>query len=376
MKVPFHKIFAPPFSPELDMVTLRQPGFHRQRTRSLLKAILKTQEIYLTPSCTHAMEAIALAMNLKPGDEVIVPSFSFVTTASAFALHGAKIVFADIEPGTMNIDIAHAGRLITSRTRAMVVMHYSGVACHMEEAAKICRENDIFLIEDAAHSIGATWTDSNDKKQALGTIGDAGAWSFHHTKNVQCGEGGALHINHPTLKKRLNLILEKGTNRHDFQARKVDHYEWVTLGSSYTMSDVSAAWLEYELGFIEKITARRKFLWSRYHDALTQIQRDYFTLPNLTSIQESNGHIFYIHCRDAEMRTQLISHLDENGISAYFHYPALHLSPAGKKYGSAPLGCPNAEKWSDSLLRLPIYPDLTEVEQDGVTAQIGLFFKK
>lgn len=371
MKVPFHKAFAPEpwWENEDRALSLDKLNTLKKQCLSSFKEHYNPYEVHLTPSCSSALEALSMAMDLGPEAEVIVPSFTYVTSASAFALRGARLIFADILPETMNVDPLAIQKLITPRTKAVVVMHYGGVACKMNEIISICKQHELFLIEDAAHALGATYRD-----QPLGSLGDAGTLSFHHTKNIQCGEGGLLISRRKDWPNPLDQILEKGTNRVEFNAGQVPSYDWQILGGSFEMSAVSAAYLGSALKKLEDITFTRKKLWYRYYDALSTLEISGIDLPNRDVQAEANGHIFFIKCRHKEERSRLIEYLRENGISAYFHYGPLHLSPGGRRYGSAPQGCSIAEKESQRLLRLPLYESLTEVEQDYVIEQIRRFY--
>lgn len=373
MKVPFHRrldpsLILPSFQERLQALPT-SAGRWNEELEQWLTAYFKRGQPFPTSSCTHALEAIALAMDLQVGDEIIVPSFTYVTSASAFALRGATLVFADVEPDTMNIDLDEVALLITPKTKALLVMHYAGLCCDMDRALSLCAEHQILLIEDAAHGIGATFRD-----QALGSVGDAGTLSFHHTKNIQCGEGGALHCAHPHLLYKLQKVLNKGTNRTEFDAGKVDFYTWVELGSSSTLSDLSAAWLLSELALLEKTTMERRAMAQVYIDGLSSLQEKEVLLPGTRSYGENNGHIFFLKTRNSKERPELIRFLHEKGISAYFHYSPLHLSPAGQKYGTTPRSCDITTEHAERLVRLPIYPGLARAEQEYIIDQIHQFY--
>jgi dTDP-4-amino-4,6-dideoxygalactose transaminase len=370
MTIPFHK----PFLPCADLVcpavkaALSNPDVTLESARMTLQKVIGHDAI-LTTSCTHALETMALLLDLQPGDEVILPSFTFVSTANAFALRGAKLVFADIERETMNLDMDQVLDLVSPNTKAVVLMHYGGVSCNWEKAGDL--PEHITVLEDAAHAIGASY-----KGQVLGTLGDAGAWSFHHSKNIECGEGGALFIKDHEWWERAEEIVVKGTNKPNFDRGRVDAYTWQRLGSSYGMSGVQAAILGQALKYVRETTQRRKAIWRKYHDELQQLGTRGIELQNDAVIEEANGHIFFIKCRDEEDRTGLMTHLKDGGISAYFHYLPLHLSVAGKKYGSAPLGCAITESEASRLLRLPIYPDLAEAEQTYIIDQVKRYYAR
>jgi dTDP-4-amino-4,6-dideoxygalactose transaminase len=368
MTIPFHK----PFLPYADLVcpavkeALSKPDVALSAARMAFQNV-NGHDAILTTSCTHALETMALLLNLKPGDEVILPSFTYVSTANAFALRGAKLVFADIEKDTMNVDMDQVLALVSPNTKAVVLMHYGGVSCNWGKAGDLPKH--IKVLEDAAHAIGATY-----EEQTLGTLGDAGAWSFHHSKNIECGEGGALFIKDHEWRKRAEEIVVKGTNKPSFDREEVDAYTWQRLGSSYGMSGVQAAILGPALKYVPEVTQRRKAIWRKYHDELQQLGTRGIELQDKGVIEEANGHIFFIKCRDEEDRTGLMTHLKDGGISAYFHYLPLHLSVAGRKYGSAPLGCAITEREASRLLRLPIYPDLTEAEQTYIIDQVKRYY--
>lgn len=339
-----------------------------KKASALLGKIYGTDQILLTSSCTHALEMIAIAMNIQEGDEVIMSSFTFMSTANAFVLRGARIVFAPVDPSTMNIDLLATEKLITSKTKAIVLMHYAGISCNMDQCIALSEKYNIPLVEDAAHCIGATW-----KGKALGTFGEYGTLSFHHTKNIHCAEGGALITKNPNKHRLCKSILEKGTNRTDFENGLVDSYNWVRLGSSYAMSALNSAFLAAQLEELNTVTQARRKLWYNYFNNLESLVPA-ITLPSVPKEANHNGHIFYIKCKNKEERNLLITHLKENGISAYFHYPALHDSPAGKEYGTMPLRGAEAILESERLLRLPIYPNLDIESQDRISSLIIQFY--
>ena len=267
----------------------------------------------------------------------------------------------------MNIDMDQVHKLVGPNTKAVIMMHYGGVSCDWQKVEDL--PNHIKVLEDAAHAIGATY-----QGQALGTLGDAGAWSFHHSKNIECGEGGALFIKDEERKCVAKEIVVKGTNKPSFDRGEVEAYTWQRLGSSYGMSGVQAAILGHALKYVPEVTQRRKAIWRKYHDELQELVARGIELQDQTLIEEANGHIFFIKCRNEADRKGLMAYLNERGISAYFHYLPLHLSPAGKKYGIAPLDCPNTEIEASRLLRLPIYPNLTEAEQAYIIDQIKTYY--
>lgn len=317
----------------------------------------------MTTSCTDALEMCALLLDIKEGDEVIVPAFTFVSTANAFALRGAKLVFADSQRDNPNVDPAEIEKLITPNTKAVVVVHYAGVACDMDPILATCERHGIPVIEDAAQAI-----DSYYKGKPLGTLGSLSAFSFHETKNVIAGEGGLLAINDPKFIARAEIIREKGTNRSSFFRGEVDKYGWVEVGSSFLPSDIISAYLFAQLENLEIIQSRRKAIWQRYHDKLSRYVSDFgVTLPVVPESATNNGHMFYLVCRDLEQRTALIRSLKEKKIHAVFHYLSLHSSPyfTERHDGRA---LPNSDRFADCLVRLPLFYELTD-EQCDIVAQ-------
>jgi dTDP-4-amino-4,6-dideoxygalactose transaminase len=304
----------------------------------------------------------ALLLKLGAGDEVIVPSFTFVTTANAFALRGAKLVFADVLPDTFNIDPQHIAQLITPRTKAIVVVHYAGVACDMPAIMKIAEAARLPVVEDNAHGLFGKY-----RGQYLGTFGALATQSFHETKNITCGEGGALLINDPSYNEAAEIIREKGTNRTRFFRGQVDKYTWVGLGSSYVMSDLLAAFLYAQLEARADIAAIRQRIWARYADALASWSREQAVqLPSVPGECEQTHHMMYLVMPSLAARQGLIEHLGRRGILSVFHYQSLHLSPAGREFGGKSGDCPVTEWVSDRLLRLPFYNDLSESDQERV----------
>ena len=318
-----------------------------------LVAFTKASNILLTSSCTHALELSALLCDIKPGDEIIMSSFTFVSSANAFVLRGAKIVFVDIDPVTMNIDENLIESAITKKTKAILVMHYAGVSCAMDQIMAIAKKNDLFVIEDAAQCIDAYY-----HQKHLGTIGHLGAFSFHATKNIHCGEGGALLVNDERLVNRAEIIREKGTNRKLFFKGKVDKYTWVDIGSSYLLSEISTAFLYAQIQKIKQVTQRRLHYWEIYKKELG------FLNPNTISPDlKHNAHIFYIKCSDKDQRSDLIQYLKSRSIKSAFHYVPLHSSPAGKLFGRFHGEDKYTTIESERLLRLPLFYDLKEIDQ-------------
>lgn len=320
----------------------------------------------MTPSCTSALEMAAILCNLQPGDEVILPSYTYVTTASAFAHRMVDIVWCEIREDTKNIDEKRIESLITPRTKAVVVMHYAGVACEMETIVKICRKHNILLVEDAAQAIGCYY-----KGLPLGHFGDLAALSFHETKNIQCGEGGALLVNNPDMVERAQFVRDKGTNRIHFNQGMVDKYTWVDLGSSFLMSELQAAFLYPQLLKSEEINRNRLETYSLYNRLLSKVLPAE-KLPIIPPGITHNGHIFYILSESLQQRKKLIEFLSENGIMAIFHYVPLHRAPFWKgKYDRISL--PVTDRVSETLLRLPFYYDMEPGEVEYIISKIILF---
>jgi dTDP-4-amino-4,6-dideoxygalactose transaminase len=347
-------------------------GLFTHRCRELLERELGDTRVLLTPSCTHALELAALLLDLAPGDEVVVPSFTFVSTANAFVLRGARPVFADIRPDTMNLDESRLEALITPRTRAIVPVHYAGVGCEMDAILAIARARGIAVVEDNAHGLFGRY-----KGRSLGTLGEFGAQSFHETKNFNCGEGGALLVNDARYLERAEILREKGTNRSRFFRGEIDHYSWVDLGSSYLLSDVLAAFLYAQLEAREAIQAARRAIWERYHERLAGLEQSSgVQLPTLPAECEPSYHMFYLVLPTQAQRDELIAWLRERGILAVFHYLPLHLSKMGRRFGGTPGACPVTERISPRLVRLPFYKDLTPVDQEHVIDSVCAFFRR
>lgn len=344
-------------------------GHFTRLSRELLETELNAARVLLTTSCTHALEMAALLMDLQPGDEVIVPSFTFVSTVNAFALRGAKPVFADVRPDTLNLDEAQLEGLITPRTRCIVPVHYAGVGCEMDRILEIATARGIPVVEDNAHGLFGRY-----KGRLLGSFGALAAQSFHETKNIICGEGGALVVNDSRYIERAEYIREKGTNRNRFFRGQVDKYTWVDLGSSYVMSDMLAAFLYAQLERRDEIQKKRKTIWERYRAGLADwADVNGVRLPHVPDCCDQAFHMFYLILPDLEARQELIQHLKDRSILAVFHYQPLHLSPMGRAYGGHEGQCPVTEFVSDRLLRLPFYNDLTAEEQDSVIEGIRKF---
>ena len=343
-------------------------GPYTRQCQALLEATVGVQKALLTTSCTHALEMCALLLELQPGDEVIVPSYTFVTTANAFALRGATLRFADVRPDTLNVDPGSVAALITPRTKAIVVVHYAGVGCDMDALVPLAKNAGIPLIEDNAHGLFGKY-----RGRFLGTFGCLATQSFHETKNISCGEGGALMINDARFNDAAETIREKGTNRSRFFRGQVDKYTWVGLGSSYVISDLLAAFLFAQLEARAQIMAARRRVWETYRAALADWARDLgVQTPFIPEECEQTYHMYYLVMPSLAGRQALIAHLRDRGILSVFHYQSLHLSPAGREFGGGGARCPVTERLSDRLLRLPFFNDLSESEQarvvDGVLA--------
>ena len=337
-------------------------GVFTQRCHAFFEQRYGFRKALMTTSCTDALEMAALLLNIREGDEVIVPAFTFVSTANAFALRGARIVFADSEAHNPNIDAAKLAELITPRTRAIVVVHYAGVACDMDPILALARERGIAVVEDAAQAI-----DSFYKGQPLGSLGLFGAFSFHETKNVIAGEGGLLTINDTAHVARAEVIREKGTNRSAFFRGEIDKYGWVDIGSSFLPSDIVSAYLYAQLEVLDTIQARRKALWKRYHDQLAAaLQRHEVEAPYIPKWATNNGHLFYIVCRSLEHRTCVLEKLRAAGIHAVFHYLSLHSSPYFQQQHDG-RALPHSDRFADCLLRLPLYYEMTDEQCDFVS---------
>ena len=327
-------------------------GLFTKKCHQFFEQELGFAKVLLTTSCTDALEMAALLLDLQPGDEVIVPSYTFVSTPNAFVLRGAKIVFADSTPLNPNLDTASLESLITPRTRAIVPVHYAGIACDMDVIQAVADRHGLAVVEDAAQAI-----DSFYKGQALGTIGALAAFSFHETKNIISGEGGMLAINDLKYAQRAEIIREKGTNRSSFFRGEVDKYGWVDMGSSFLPSDIVAAFLFAQLEHLTDIQARRKAIWQTYFDAFTPLAAQGVGRPALPAYATNNGHMFYLTCRSLEERTALIEYLKTRQVFPVFHYLSLHSSPYYiEKHDGRPL--PWADHYTDCLVRLPLYYEL------------------
>lgn len=328
------------------------------KCHALLERELGVAKVLLTTSCTHALEMAALLLDIQPGDEVVVPSFTFVSTINAFVLRGARPVFADIRSDTLNLDETRLEPLLTERTRAIVPVHYAGVGCEMDSILEIARRGGIPVVEDNAHGLFGRY-----KGRALGTLGALGVQSFHETKNFMCGEGGALLVNDPRYIDRAEILREKGTNRSRFFRGQVDKYTWVDIGSSYLPSDILAALLCAQLEARDRIQAKRRKVWETYYENLLDWARRHgVRLPIVPPHCEQPYHMFYLLMPSGETRDALIAQLRAEGILAVFHYLPLHLSEMGKRFGGRPGDCPVTEDVSERLVRLPFFNELSELD--------------
>ena len=373
MHIPFNRPFIS--GKELAFVgdaaagQLSGDGSFTKKCHALLEQELGVKRALLTTSCTHALEMAALLLDLKPGDDVIVPAFTFVSSVNAFVLRGARPIFADVRSDTLNLDESRLEALITPRVRAIVVVHYAGVACEMDAILEIANRHDLRVIEDNAHGLFG-----KHKDKCLGTFGCMATQSFHETKNFTCGEGGALLINDPSYSERAEIIREKGTNRSRFFRGQVDKYTWVDLGSSYLPSDLLAAFLYAQFEVRELIQSKRKRIWERYNQNLMDwAQVRGVQLPFIPADCEQSYHMFYMLLPSLDIRQAVIAHLNSLDINSVFHYLPLHLSDMGRKLGGKEGDCPVTENVSDRLLRLPFYTGLAEDEQARVVAAIKDF---
>jgi len=346
-------------------------GPFTKKVHALLEQVLDIPKALLTTSCTHALEMAAILLDIQDGDEVIIPDFTFVSTINAFVLRGARPVFLDIRPDTLNLDESRLEAAITPRTKAILPVHYAGVGCEMEVITEIAKRHNVAIVEDNAHGLFGKY-----KNQYLGTFGAMATQSFHETKNFTSGEGGALLINDPELVERAEIIREKGTNRSRFFRGQVDKYTWVDLGSSYLPSDILAAFLYGQLEQRERIQSHRKSLWDTYSLALSDwADQNGVQLPTIPAHTEQTYHMFYILMPSLELRQKLIQYLRDLGIYSVFHYLPLHLSDMGQRFGGKPGDCPVTEDVSDRLVRLPFHNGLSSSEQElTIEAILGFDF--
>jgi dTDP-4-amino-4,6-dideoxygalactose transaminase len=377
MKVGFNKPYMT--GKEIDYLKIAHSagklsgdGEFTKKCHHWLETNIQTKKALLTQSCTAALEMAALLIDLKPGDEVIMPSYTFVSTANAFALRGAIPVFVDIRPDTLNMDERKIEQAITTRTKAIVPVHYAGVSCEMDTIMAIAKKYNLFVIEDAAQGILSTY-----KNKPLGSIGHLATFSFHETKNIISGEGGALLINDIHLIEQAEIIWEKGTNRKRFFRGQVDKYTWVDLGSSFLPSELTAAFLWAQLEEAVNITNKRKEIWNQYHNALYESERQgYLVRPSIPDDITDNAHIYYILVQDRDVRTELISRLKSDGIDAIFHYVPLHSSPGGKRYTRHNDLLTVTTSLADQIVRLPMHLALTVEMIDYVTSAVKKHIKE
>jgi len=347
-------------------------GYFTQKCARLLEERFGIPKVLLVPSCTAALEMAALLFDLKPGDEVILPSFTFVSTASCFVRLGVRPVFIDIRPDNLNLDEELIEHSITNRTRAIFPVHYGGVGCDMTKIMSLADKYHLKVAEDAAQAVN-----SFQEGRALGSIGHLGCYSFHETKNFICGEGGALCINDPALIERAEIIRDKGTNRKKFLRGQVDKYTWVDVGSSYVPSELCMAFLYAQMEMLNDINKRRRTIYQYYEQALQPLADEgLLRLPARIEAEISNSHLFYILLKDQTTRDALMAHLNEQGINAVFHYVPLHTSPMGRKFGYREGDLPITENLSGRLLRLPLFHDITQVDQERVVNQTATYLRQ
>lgn len=341
-------------------------GGYTKKCSQWLENHIGTKRALLTTSCTHSIEMAAILLDIFPGDEIIMPSYTFVSSANPFVLRGAKVVFVDINPNTMNIDENVIEQAITDKTKAVVVVHYAGISCDMDEVIKIAKKHNIYVIEDAAQGLMSYY-----KNKPLGSIGDIGCVSFHETKNYQCGEGGAIFINNESLIERAEIIREKGTNRSQFFRGEIDKYTWVDLGSSYLPNEITAAFLYAQLNNAGKVKLKRRAIWERYYQNLKSLELDgLIKLPYIPQGCNHNAHIFYIKANGVEQRQEITEYLKSKQIQVAFHYVPLHSAIAGKKFAEFRGEDNFTTIESEKLLRLPLYYDLTLDEVDMICREI------
>ncbi|MCA4780909.1 dTDP-4-amino-4,6-dideoxygalactose transaminase [Empedobacter stercoris] len=379
MTIPFNKPFI--IGNELKYIEeavqsgkISGDGLFTKKCQQFFEEKYNFPKVLLTTSCTDALEMAAILCDIKEGDEVIVPSYTFVSSANAFALRGAKIVFVDSYADNPNIAPKEIEKHITSKTKVIVPVHYAGVACDMEAIMSLAEKHKLFVVEDAAQAIDSYYTFSDGTKKALGSIGHFSAFSFHETKNIIAGEGGMLVINDENYFERAEIIREKGTNRSAFFRGEVNKYGWVDLGSSFLPSEIISAFLYAQLENLDKIQAKRVAIWNRYQNGLADLATNTkIQLPVIPDFATNNAHMFYIVCKNYDERTALISHLKKEDIHPVFHYLSLNKSEFFLK-NNEEINIPNSDKFTDCLLRLPFYYELTEHEQDLIISEIKQFY--
>lgn len=375
MKIPFNKpfIIENEFRYMRDAIAggiLRGDGPYTQRCHRLMEQKFGCRKALLVHSGTAALEMAALLLDIKPGDEVIMPSYTFVSTANAFVIRGGVPVFVDIRQDTLNIDEKLIENAITPKTKAICCVHYAGVACEMDTIMDIARRHGLYVVEDAAQGVGSAY-----KGRPLGTIGHLGCFSFHETKNVICGEGGALIVNDEAFVGRAEILREKGTNRSQFFRGEVDKYTWVDIGSSYLPSDMVAAFLYSQLENMDRINAHRLALWNEY-DAFFRLYDGRIRLPIVPPECRHNAHMYYLLLPTLEQRSAFIAHMKARGINPVFHYVPLHSSPAGRRFGHTPMPMPVTDRIGDTLVRLPLFYGLDEAQMDEIRDCAAAFFEK
>lgn len=377
IKIPFNKPYI--IGKELYYIAeavlsgkISGDGTFSNKCAKLMQDRYKIKKVLLTTSCSTALDMSAILCNIKSGDEIILPSYTFVSTANSFYTRGTKLRFVDIRRDTLNIDENKIEEVITPQTRVIVVVHYAGIGCEMNKIMDIAKRNNLLVVEDSAHGLESTY---NGKY--LGTIGDIGCYSFHETKNITCGEGGAILINNKEFSERAEIIREKGTNRSKFFRGEIDKYTWIDIGSSYLPSEILSAFLYAQLENIEMITRKRLDLWNYYYNNLVDLEKKGFIKrPFIPDNCCHNGHLFYILLENKKVRDLLLKYFKNKGILAIFHYLPLHLSPIGKKIGYRTGQLPITEELSSCLIRLPLYYGLSRIKQDMVLDNLISFFAK
>lgn len=376
MKIPFNQPYTT--GKELEYIQdaierhhISGNGYYTKKCQNFFEEKFGFKKTLLTTSGTDALEMAALLIEIKAGDEVIMPSYTFVSTALAFVRQGAKIIFIDSRPDHPGMDGNDIEKNITAQTKAIVAVHYAGIACEMDKIMKIAEKYNLFVIEDAAQSV-----DSYYRGKALGSIGHFGCFSFHETKNIQCGEGGLLTINNVRYLKRAEIIWEKGTNRAEFFRGEVNKYGWVDIGSSFLPSELNAAFLYAQIQNLNDIQKKRKRIWNQYYEGLIHLEnKEYFQLPFIPEYATNNAHMFYIVCNSGRERTKLIEYLKKNGINPVFHYQSLHSSPYYKdKHDGREL--PNSDRYTDCLVRLPMYYGMNRNEIGFVVEKVKEYLNR
>lgn len=374
MKIPFNKPFLVGKETEYIREAVHSgkisgDGMFTKKCHSFFESRYGFKKVLLTTSCTDALEMCAILSDIKPGDEVIAPAYTFVSTVNAFVLRGAKIVFADSRKDQPNMDEMQVEKLITRKTKAIIPVHYAGTACDMDVIMNIAKKKKLLVIEDAAQAI-----DSYYNGKPLGSIGDMAAFSFHETKNIISGEGGMITVNNPKFIGRAEIIREKGTNRSAFFRGEVDKYGWVDIGSSFLPSEIIAAFLYAQLEHLDEIQKKRKKIWDTYNKGLQSLEKEgKLSLPVIPSYATNNAHMFYILCRNLKERSGLIAHLKKNDILSVFHYLSLHKSPFYKKFHDG-RKMPNSDRYTNCLLRLPLYYELSVPQQEKIINNIREFY--